>query len=224
MIKWLLAVGLLVVAMVVPATAGAAVTIKTSKNVRAIEYGDAVRVKGKTGTYRGPVTLEIDEFPYEGDYRDTATVSTDDKGEYVFPRIGPSRNARLRARIAGPERSKAIEVFVYPVGRLKHRRADFDHDRVVVNISGPPGYTIPADKLYIYMLKDGSKTLQRLGGARTMSQVRDGAYRWVGLVRLPATKHGYRYSLGFCVKDTPEGHGHTHPEDRACGERRIDLR
>jgi hypothetical protein len=43
-------------------------------------------------------------------------------------------------------------------------------------------------------------------------------------VRLPSTKHGYRYGLFFCVKDMPEGYGRSFPEQRACGERRVDLR
>ncbi|HEX8646924.1 MAG TPA: hypothetical protein VF715_08470 [Thermoleophilaceae bacterium] len=223
MLKLLLPIAVLV-ALLIPATAGAAVTIQTSKNVRDIRYGDSVRVKGKTGDYRGPVTLEIDEFPYEGSYVDSATVSTNDKGEYVFPRVGPTRNARIRARIAGPVRSKAIEVFVYPADKFKSSRADFDHDRVSMSISGPPGFTLPPDKLYIYMLKRKSKAFQRLGGARTMTQSRDGVYRWKGLVRLPSSKHGYTYILVYCVKDSPEGWGRPSPEQRACGERRINVR
>lgn len=214
----------LVCALAAPASAGAVVTIKTSKNVRDIAYGDTVRVKGKTGTYRGPVTLEIDEFPYEGSYVDTATVGTNDRGEYVFPKVGPNRNARLRARIAGPERSKAIEVFVYPAVKFKQRRAGSNHDRVTLSMSGPPGFVVPQDQLYIYLLKSGKRTYQRLGGARTMSHPRDGVYRYTGLARLPSTKHGYRYALYFCVKDPPAGWGREFPEDRACGDRRIDVR
>ena len=53
------------------------------------------------------MTLEADEFPYDGKYADVATVNTDDKGEFVFAKIGPSRNAQLRAR-AGGERSKPV--------------------------------------------------------------------------------------------------------------------
>lgn len=216
----------LMCALAAPASAAAEVTIATGKNVRDISYGDAVRVKGKTGTYRGSVTLEVDEFPYDGNYVDSQTVSTNDKGEYVFPKVGPNRNARLRARIAGPERSKAIEVFVYARAKLKRRQADANHDydRVTLSLSGPPGYTVPQDQLYIYMLKSGKRTYQRLGGARTMSNPRDGVYTYTGLVRLPSTKHGYRYGLYFCVKGAPAGWGRDFPEQRACGEKRVDVR
>lgn len=215
---------IVVFALAMPAVASAEVTVKVGGDkYREVLYPDTFRVKGKTGTYRGPVTLEVDEFPFDGSYTDAATVNTDDKGEYVFPKIGPTRNAMLRAR-AGNERSKALSVFVHPGVKRKERRVSTNRDRVSFTYIGHPGFAPPADSFFVYMLKVGTKTLRRLGSARTMTQVGDGRWRYTGIVKLPATKHGYRYYTLYCTRGlSAAGYGRFWRIDRSCGDRSIPF-
>jgi hypothetical protein len=216
---------MLVLVLALPAVASAEVTVKVGgSKYREVLYPDTFRVKGKTGTYRGPVTLEMDEFPYDGNYADVATVNTDDRGEYVFPRIGPTRNARLRARIAGPERSEPLEVYVHPGVKHKERRVSQNRDRVSFTYIGHPGFAPPADSFFVYMLKVGTKTLRRLGSARTMTRVGDGRWRYTGIVKLPATNEGYRYYTLYCTRGlSAAGYGRSWRIDRSCGDRFIDF-
>jgi hypothetical protein len=220
MLRRLLAVGI-VLAVAAPATADAAVTIKTSGDKRDYQYPEKVRIKGKTGDYRGIVTLQTDEYPYDS-FGQAAIVETDGKGEYVFPDVVFRKNSRVKV-VAGSQTSKTIELYFHPGVKFKRRRADYDHDRVALTLTGHPGFTVPPDRLFIYMLKQGADAFQRLGRGRTMSQVRDGVWRYVGLARLPSSKHGYSYNMGFCVKDVP-GYGRPHPYDEGCGERRVNVR
>lgn len=217
--------GIVALALALPSSASAEVTIKVGANkYREVLYPDTFRVKGKTGTYRGPVTLEVDEFPYDGNFQDSQTVNTSDEGEYVFPKVGPSRNARLRARIAGPERSKALEVYVHPGVKHKERRHSDTHIRVSFTYIGHPGFAPPADSFFAYMLKVGTKKLRRLGGARSMSQVGDGRWRHTGLARMPSTNEGYRYYILYCTRGlSAAGYGRFWRIDRSCGDRYIDF-
>ena len=215
---------ILVLALAAPSTASAAVTVNVGGDkFREVLYPQTFRVKGKTGSYRGPVTLEIDEFPFDGSFTDTATVNTDSNGEYVFPRIGPTRNAHLRAR-AGGERSPALEVYVHPGVKIKEKRVSNNRDSVSFTYLGHPGFSPPPNSFYVYLLKRGTKTLRRLGSARTMAQVGDGAWRYKGLAKLPTTKHGYRYSLLYCTRGlSAAGYGRAFRIDRSCGDRFISF-
>ena len=87
---------------------------------------------------------------------------------------------------------------------------------------GHPGFAPPANSFFVYLAKQGTKTLRRLGTARTMNQIGDGRWRFTGEVKLPSTKRGYRYNLLFCTRGLSDaGYGRVWPIDRGCGERFI---
>ncbi|HEX8054509.1 MAG TPA: hypothetical protein VF517_16090 [Thermoleophilaceae bacterium] len=213
----------LVLALVAPASASAEVTIKVGgSKYREVLYPGSFRIKGKTGTYRGAVKLEVDEFPFDGAYADGGTVNTTDKGEYVFPNVAPTRNARIRAR-AGSEVSKATTVFVHPGVKRKERLvADF---RVKVSFAylGHPGFAPPADSFFVYMIKNREKRITRLGGARTMAQIGDGRWRFSGIVKLPSGRN-YKYGLLYCTRGlSAAGYGRFYRIDRSCGDKVIPF-
>lgn len=216
---------ILVVALALPATASAEVTVKVGgSKYREVLYPDTFRVKGKTGTYRGPVTLEIDEFPFDGNYVDTATVNTDDKGEYVFPKIGPTRNALLRAR-AGGERSKPVSVFVHPGVKVSYRTTS-SGQRVKISFTyaGHPGFAPPEKFLYAYIVKNNREPARRLGGKRPLTQIGDGRWRYAATTDLPSSRRGYRYFLVFCSPGlSAAGYGRAYAVDRHCGEKSFRL-
>jgi hypothetical protein len=211
-------------ALVVPASASAAPTIKVGGDkYREVLYPDTFRIKGKTGDYRGLVTLESDEFPFEGNFADTATVSTNDEGEYVFPKIGPRRNTRLRVR-AGGERSKSTTVFVHPGVKRKEKLVADYRVRVSFTYIGHPGFAPPADSFFVYLSRsDKPKQVFRLGSARTMTQVKDGTWRYTGIVKLPSDRN-YRYGLLYCTRGlSAAGYGRAYRIDRHCGEKNVPF-
>jgi hypothetical protein len=214
-------------ALVVPATASAEVTIKVGsgkfqeQKYRETFYPNGFRLKGKTGTYRGQVQLEVDEFPYEGTYTDGGPASTDDKGEYAFPKVVLRKNSMVRVR-AGTERSKALQLYVYP-GVSGKDRVDGDDLVLTATYSGHPGWTPPTNPgFYIYILKRGDSKARRLGGARSMSQVKDGRWRFQGRANLPNSNRSYSFRTFFCIKGlTAAGYGRPWPIDANCGAKTI---
>ncbi|HEX8646921.1 MAG TPA: hypothetical protein VF715_08455 [Thermoleophilaceae bacterium] len=216
---------IVVLALALPATASAEVTLKVGgSKYREVLYPDTFRVKGKTGAYRGPVTLEIDEFPFDGNYADTATVNTDEEGEYVFPKIGPTRNALLRAR-AGAERSKPLSVFVHPGVKLSYRTTSSGR-RVKISFTyiGHPGFAPPQRFIYAYIVKNNREPARRLGGKRALTQTGDGRWRYAATSDLPASRSGYRYFLVFCSPGLASGgYGRAYAVDRHCGEKSFKL-
>jgi hypothetical protein len=213
----------LTIALLAPASASAEVTIKAGGDKwREVLYPGSFRIKGKTGTYRGAVKLEVDEFPYEGAYGDGGTVNTNDKGEYVFPNVAPTRNARIRAR-AGSEVSKDTTVYVHPgVKRRERLVADY---RVKFSFTylGHPGFAPPADSFYVYMAKNNERRITRLGGARRMTQIGDGRWRYSGIVKLPS-RGNYKYVLLACTRGlSAGGYGRAYRIDRSCGDKVIPF-
>lgn len=216
----------LLVCCTAPAPAAGAVTIKVgsdkleAQKYRETLYPGTFRIKGKTGDYRGPVTLEVDEFPYDG-FGDGQTTNTNDRGEYVFPRVGPSRNTRIRAR-AGGDLSDVIILYVHPGVKRKERRIAPDWDRVVFDYIGHPGFAPPAESFFVYLAKAREQKLRRLGGARRMNQVADGRWRFEGTTKLPPGN--YRYSLLFCTRGlSAAGYGRFWRIDRGCGKKIIPF-
>lgn len=220
-------VALVVLGLLVPATASAEVTLVVGKGefqeqrFRETFYPNGFRLKGKTGTYRGPVTLEIDGFPYEGTYTDYGTVSTNDKGEYVFPKVVLGRNAMARVR-AGSERSKAIQLYVYPGIKQKVRvKGDYLHLTHTLTLS--PGWVPPdPNAAFVYILKGRENRLRRLGGARKLVQVGDGKWRFQGKARLPSSRKTYRFFTFLCPKGmSAAGYGRPWPLDQQCGRKYV---
>ena len=214
---------ILAAALVAPASASAEVTIKVGGDrYREVLFPDTFRIKGKTGTYRGPVTLEADEFPFEGNFGDSATVNTNDEGEYVFPKVGPRRNTRLRVR-AGGERSKSTTVFVHPGVKRKERLVADYRVQTTFTYVGHPGFAPPADSFFAYLGRsDKPRRIFRLGSARTMTQVKDGTWRYSGILKLP--KGNYRYGILYCTRGlSAAGYGRFWTIDRSCGDKEIYL-
>jgi hypothetical protein len=217
----------LALALIVPASASAEVTIKVGKGkfheekYRETTYPNGFRLKGKTGSYRGPVALELDGFPYDGSYIDYASAATNDKGEYVFPNVVIGRNARVRVR-AGSERSRTIELYLHPGLKWKDRVSG-DYLHLTVTFSMPSGWAPPEPGgFFVYMLKTKENRLRRLGGARTLVQVADGEWRYQGKARLPSSRKGYRFYTFFCNRGlAAAGYGRMWPIDRGCGKKVI---
>jgi len=163
---------LVIVALAAPtAAAEADVTISVGGGkYREILYPGAFRIKGKTGDYRGTVSLEADEFPFDGNYVRIGEVGTNSKGEYVFPQVALSRNTRLRAS-AGSETSKTTTVFVHPGVKWNFKTVS---NRQKVKISfvytGHPGFAPPENAFFVYIwINDRSP--RRLGGQRRLEQI-----------------------------------------------------
>ena len=217
----------LAAALALPATASAEVTIKVGsgrfqeQKYRETFYPNGFRLKGKTGTYRGAVQLEVDEFPYEGSFADAGTASTNAEGEYAYPKVVLRRNSMVRVR-AGTERSKAIQLYVYPGVKGKDR-VDGDYLVLSATYTSHPGWTPPTNPgFYIYIVKSNDKKARRLGSARSMSKVGDGRWRFKGRANLPDSNRSYRFRTFFCIKGlTAAGYGRPWPIDAKCGAKTI---
>jgi hypothetical protein len=225
MVRRLLIAGLLC-ALAAPATAGADVTIKVGQGkyqeakYRETLYPQGFRIKGKTGAYRGQVSIESDEFPFEGNFTPAGTAQTNDKGEYVFPKVAPSRNARLRVR-AGGELSKVLPVYVHPGVKVKYRTVS-NGVRVKISFTyiGHPGFAPPENAFFAYIWINDRKPV-RLGGKRTLTQVGDGRWQYSATTDLPSSRKKYSYGLGFCTRGlAAAGYGRTYPIDKNCGNKR----
>jgi hypothetical protein len=209
-------------ALIAPASASAEVTIKVGgSKYREVLYPDSFRIKGKTGAYRGPVTLEVDEFPFDGAYADGGTVDTNSKGEYVFPKVAPSRNARIRAR-AGNERSKHTTVYVHP--GVKHTFKEISGNRMRLSFTylGHPGFAPPQNAFYAYIAIRGESVLRRLHGPVAMQQIGDGRWRYRADLDEPERKRAYRYVVLYCTRGlSAAGYGRFWPIDTGCGKKVI---
>lgn len=223
MLRRLLVLSLLA-ALAVPAAADAEITLKigsgkyAEQKYRETLYPRGFRLKGKAGDYRGPVTLEIDEFPYDGNFLDSATVNTNDKGEFVFPKVAPSRNAHLRVR-AGYERSKPLSVFVHPGVKVSYRTVS-NGQRVKISFTyiGHPGFAPPENAFFVYITINNRKP-RRLGGKRTLQKIGDGRWRFATTTDLPRSRREYRYWLTFCTRGlSAAGYGRVWPIDANCGK------
>ena len=214
----------LVVALAAPAAASAAPTIKVGGDkYREVIYPGTFRIKGKTGTYRGPVTVEVDEFPFDGAFSDRGTVDTNDKGEYVFPAVNPTRNAQIRVRTAA-ERSKVTTVYVHPGVKRKETQLSRDRVRVTFTYLGHPGFAPPRDSFFVYISRSDRGTVQRLGGPFAMSQVADGTWRFKRVLEEPSSSRAYSYALLYCTRGlSASGYGRVWTIDRHCGEKSIKF-
>lgn len=217
----------LVAALAVPASASAEVTIRVGtgkyqqQKFRESFYPEPFRLKGKTGAYRGQVQLEIDEFPY-GSFTDAGTAPTDDKGEYVFPKVVLSRNAMVRVR-AGNERSKAIQLYMHP-GIKNSGSVSSDGRRLTYKFTyiGHPGFAPPSNASYIYIQKAKERKARRIGGPLSLTQVGDGRWTWKGTLKLPASSRPYRFYTYPCTKGLSDsGYGRPWPLDQKCGNKSI---
>ena len=216
------------VALAVPATANAEVTIKVGDTggqqdkYRETLYPNGFRVKGKTGSYRGPVTLEVDGFPYEGTYSNYGpSVSTNDKGEYVFPDVVLGRNAKVRA-VAGSERSKAIELFVHPGVRNRFKELSRDRMRIDFTYIGHPGFAPPPNAFYVYIVFENRSGMRRFHGPATMQKIADGTWRYRKVLDEPVTRRATRYYVLYCTRGlSAAGYGRFWPIDVGCGKKVI---
>ena len=212
-------------ALAVPAQASAVVTIKLGgpeAKYREVLYPDPFRIKGKTGDYRGPVALEVDDFPYDGG-GEIATVQTDDKGEYVFPKVVLDKNTKVRVR-AGSEFSKTIELFVHPGVKFGMKELSRGRVRPTFTYIGHPGFAPPPDAFYVYILKTHESKLRRLDGPASMTRIGDGRWRYRRVLREPASKRTYRYDLLYCTKGlSAAGYGRFWRIDRSCGDKVIPF-
>ncbi len=227
--KRLLVAAVALVALAVPAQASAEVTIKLGSNKYGVEkyrevlYPDTFRIKGKTGTYRGPVALEVDDFPYDGG-GEVATVETDENGEYVFPKVALRNNSKVRVR-AGIEFSKTIELYVHPGVKLGYRTVS-NGQRVKVSFTyiGHPGFAPPENNFFVYILIRGKDRVRRLSGPRSMTKIGDGRWRFADTLNLPRSRRVYRYFLLFCTRGlSASGYGRAYAIDRSCGKKAPDL-
>ncbi len=221
-----IAVAVLLACCILPAHAGATVTIKVGSSKSETQesrerlYPGTFRIEGKTGDYRGPVTLEVDESPFDTSL-DGETVNTTDKGEYVFPKVGPTRNARIRVR-AGNEFSKVITLYVHPGVKAKNRPVVPYRTRFVFDYIGHPGFAPPANSFFVYLHKTKERKLRRLGDARRMTQIANGRWRFEGIVKLPSGR--YRYHLLACTRGlSAAGYGRFWRIDRSCGDKIIPF-
>jgi hypothetical protein len=215
------------VALAVPASASAEVTIAVGKGkyqeqkYRETFYPGGFRLKGKTGAFRGQVQLEVDEFPFGG-FVDSGTATTNDKGEYVFPKVVLTRNSKVRVRAAG-ERSKTLDLFVHP-GIKQSGNVSSDGRRYSFSWTyiGHPGFTPASNNSYVYIHKVKERKLRRIGGPVTMSQIADGRWRWKGKLTLPASKRTYEFYTYACTQGlSAAGYGRPWPLDQKCGQKTI---
>jgi hypothetical protein len=211
-------------ALAVPSSAVAAVTIKAGgPKHREVLYPKTFRIKGKTGTYRGPVKIQMDEFPFEGTYTDVGTVETNSKGEYVFPKVGPTRNARVRV-VAGPETSKNLSLFVHPGVKIKYRTSGGTKVKIAFTYNGHPGFAPPENSFFVYIIKNDKEPARRLGGKRKLTQVGDGRWQYAQTTDLPSSRNRYSYFLVFCTRRLAElGYGRAYRVDRNCGKKSFVL-
>lgn len=214
----------IVAALVFPAASSAAVTVKAGgSKYREVLYPKTFRIKGKTGDYRGPVTLQMDEYPFEGSYTDVGTVETNAEGEYVFPTVGPSRNARVRAR-AGAETSKDLSLFVHPGVKIKYRTSGGTSVRIAFTYIGHKGFAPPENSFFVYIVRNNREPARRLGGRRKLTQVGDGRWQYARTTDLPSSRTRYEYYLLFCTRRLAElGYGRAYRVDRNCGKSSFVL-
>ena len=221
----MLIVLMLVVACAFPASASATITVKVGGDkYREVLYPDTFRIKGKVDDYRGAMTLEVDEFPYEGSYSPKESTPTDERGEFVYPQVALRRNSRVRVR-AGSAVSNVVEVYVHPGVKHKMRQLSRGRVRGTFTYYGHPGFAPPDKAFFVYIARTDDTKFRRLGGPYRMKQVGDGAWRFTGVFREPASRRRYSYVLAYCTRGlSAAGYGRFWPIDRGCGKSAISYR
>ena len=199
--------------------ASAAVTIKPTK--REPLHPEPIDVRGNAGDYRGPVVLELDEFPFDV-YAESRVVDTNSKGDFVFKKWVLNMNSRIRVR-AGTTYSKAVKVYVHPGVKFKYRTTS-GGTKVKVSFTyvGHPGFAPPKKAFFLYIETNqpGQRgRVRRLGRKRAMKQVRDGWWRFEKTLDLPSSRSTYRYFIYACTRGlTKAGYGRSYLIDKRCGE------
>jgi len=94
--------------------------ITIGPNTATVKFGGTATLSGKlTGNNNGgrPVTLESDPSPFDGNFSNAGSTTTNTTGDWTFA-AKPTQNTRYRAR-SGSAESKAIDVNVRPAISLK---------------------------------------------------------------------------------------------------------
>lgn len=89
------------------------ITINASRTT--VKFGGTVTLSGKlTGNNNAsrPLTIEADESPFEGNFSNVGTTTTNATGDWTFA-TKPAQNTRYRAR-SGNADSKTVDVSVRP--------------------------------------------------------------------------------------------------------------
>jgi hypothetical protein len=94
------------------------ITINASKTT--VKFGGTVTLSGKlTGNNNAsrPVTIEMDPSPFDGNFSNAGTTTTNATGDWTFT-TKPTQNTRYRAR-SGNADSKTVDVSVRPAISLR---------------------------------------------------------------------------------------------------------
>jgi hypothetical protein len=195
--------------LTLPATASAAAdlrfTLETSGGVR---FGTPHEMEGFLGENGlplagQPVEIQARPYPYAGEFRTIATVTTEDNGGFGLRRKF-SRNVQLRA--FAPVQfvvSPARRAYVFPRPRSVFKALSGSRLRITQFLRTPAGVRLTA-KTNFYLARPGAKSAPRVATAKP-ERIGRGRFKAVATVRLPrAWRGGFRY--GSCFRYS-EGSG-----------------
>ena len=161
------------------------------------------------------VVLEIDRWPLDGRFERAARGTTGREGTAAFA-YTPSRNAQLRARLAGAPRLVSEPVTVYadlPV-TVRKRGAGGRHPRLRVKLLAPARARILQRPVFAYLAR-GSEPWTRVDRGRWRLARRAAT----ATLRFPrgALRRGDHWLV--CTRErTPDAFGRPRPLDPLCGQ------
>ena len=84
-------------------------------NAATVKFGHSISLTGKlngSNNANRPVTIEADQSPFEGNFSNAGSTTTNASGDWTFS-AKPTQNTRYRAR-SGNAESKVVEISVRP--------------------------------------------------------------------------------------------------------------
>ena len=196
---------LVILALVVPASAQAAPTIGATLSKNSVRYGAAHTVEGTLLDGTVPlgaqeVVLEGRRYPYEGSYRVIARTTTDAQGRFTFK---PELDRNHRLRVTAPAQkltSKLLQAYTLPAFELSFRALSPGVVRLYQRYTVPKTVKLTSPT-YFYLGRRGAKTASMRKTAE-VRRTKAGRYTSQVDVTLPESWHGaFRYAS--CFRPSP---------------------
>ena len=201
---------------------GPTLTMKVGR--RNLLLGQRTQVVGRLSglsSVRGQrVTIDLDDWPFDGRFRRGATARADGEGLVRF-RVEPRRNVQVRLRLVSDAavRSAPQAIFAdFPVD-IDRLGAGGPRPRLRVRIHAYPGARIRKEVLHAYLARPGERSWRRIASRHWQ---RFGRRSASVTFRYPRGTLGRRDRVIVCTREeVPDAFGRATPYDPLCGARRM---
>ncbi|HEX8087118.1 MAG TPA: PQQ-binding-like beta-propeller repeat protein [Solirubrobacteraceae bacterium] len=178
------------------------------------------QVLGMPITAGQEVVAEVDEWPFDGDFRLAGTDRASDGGFVSFT-LRPQRNVQVRLRLGSDSSvvSGAETVWADFPTRIVRRGAGGPRPRVRATLYALPGAEVSRRVVHGYLLRRGWTQWRRVASRRWQ---RRGRVTFAATLRYPRGTLRRRDRVLLCTREpTPDAYGEPTPYDALCGARLL---